>query len=182
MKLLKEAFGWVGTLVTAFAISILISTFVFQPTKVLGSSMEPTLRDQQRIYILKIPHTLNNMPEYGDVVIIDSRVNRERTLKDDLKENPFYKLVSGSENTDIWVKRVIGKPGDVLEFKDGKVFRNGQPLEEPYLKETMKYTSPKKFTVPDNHVYVMGDNRNHSSDSRMIGSVPLDHVLGVKVF
>ena len=88
-------------------------------------------------------------------------------------------LIKTAQTNDVWVKRVIGRPGDVLEFKDGHVWRNGEQLQEPYTKDTkMNYTRSTSVTVPEGHVFVMGDNRNHSSDSRFIGPVPVDHVLG----
>jgi signal peptidase I len=80
-----------------------------------------------------------------------------------------------------FVKRVIGKPGDVLEFKAHKVYRNSEALNEPYIKEMMNYESDNKWVVPDNHIFVLGDNRNNSEDSRMIGFIPLDHVMGKKL-
>ncbi|BCJ86996.1 signal peptidase I [Effusibacillus dendaii] len=181
MKSLKETISWIGTLATAVALSVLISAFVFQPTKVLGSSMEPTLQNNEYIFISKLPHTLKSEPDYGDIVIIDSRIDRTRTVKDDIVESPFFNLVTGHTDHDTWVKRVIGKPGDVLEFRDHKVYRNGTALNEPYLKETMNYSTNQKITVPADHIFVMGDNRNYSKDSRMIGSIPLDHVLGKMV-
>lgn len=181
MKFFKEILGWVGSLALAMGFAILISVFVFQPTKVLGSSMEPTLQNHERVYISKLSHTFGFEPNYGDIVIIDSRVNEKRTIADDLRDNPLVNLITGKER-EVWIKRVIGKPGDVLEFKDHKVYRNGNVVDEPYLKEIMQYSSNKKITVPANHVFVMGDNRNNSEDSRFIGPVPLDHVLGKKVF
>jgi len=82
---------------------------------------------------------------------------------------------------DVWVKRIIGKPGDTITFQDGKVIRNGQLLNETYTKEDMRFYPDKKIVVPADHVYVLGDNRNNSSDSRFIGSIPLNHVLGTVV-
>ena len=73
---------------------------------------------------------------------------------------------------------MIGKGGDVLEFKNGHVYRNGGELQEPYINEPMEFTMEGSYTVPEGMVFVMGDNRNHSSDSRFIGPVPIDHVLG----
>lgn len=182
MKRLKEIFNWLGSLVIAFLIVVLIGVFVFQPTKVIGHSMDPTLRDTQRVYISKLLHTFSSTPNYDNIVIIDRRVDRKRTFLDDLLDTPILNLFNGgSKDREIWIKRVIGKPGDVLEFKDNKVFRNGTALNEPYIKETMNYKSDEKFIVPADHIFVMGDNRNYSSDSRMIGFIPIDHVLGKKI-
>ncbi len=182
MRFVSELYQWIRTIVLAIAFAIVINVFVIQPTKVMGSSMQPTLQDKEIILISKLPHTLRDMPDYNDIVIIDSRVDRARTLKDDLLENPLFTLLMGKNEHDIWVKRVIGKPGDVLEFKNNKVYRNGEPLNEPYIKEPMITPTSEKVVVPKDHIFVMGDNRNNSKDSRVIGCIPLDHVLGKKVF
>ncbi len=183
MKLVKELWGWTKAIGISVSLALLISIFVLQPFKVDGHSMDPTLYDSERIYVSKISHTLSTMPEYGDIVVIDSRVERTRTFKDDLRENPLIMLVTGNKDEHtFWVKRVIGKPGDVLEFKDNQVYRNGQLLVEPYIKEKMVNQPDAKVVVPEKHVFVMGDNRNNSMDSRVIGVIPLDHVMGKKVF
>lgn len=181
-KLGAEIRSWVGSIGAAIGCALLIGIFIIQPTKVMGHSMDPTLHDQQRIFISKISHTFNLEPQYGDIVILDSRVDRERTFADDLVEHPLISLFTHEEdNQTIYVKRVIGKPGDVLEFKNHQVIRNGEPLNEPYLNETMNYSSSEKLTVPTDHIFVMGDNRNNSKDSRNIGFIPIDHVLGKKI-
>ncbi|MFS0839402.1 signal peptidase I [Paenibacillus sp. 1P03SA] len=181
MKIVKEAMGWAGSIGISFVLVLFIGIFVFQPYKVDGHSMDPTLQDKERIYVSKLVHTFAQEPEYGDIVVIDSRVDRPRTFKDSLMEQPVIQMIAGSANKKtFYVKRVIGKAGDVLEFKDHQVYRNGQALEEPYIKETMEFVSDQKWTVPEGHVFVMGDNRNDSEDSRDIGFIPLGHVMGVK--
>jgi signal peptidase I len=180
-SILKEIGAWISSIAIAFALTLLIGLFVFQPTKVLGHSMDPTLHDEQKIYVSKLSHTFRYEPKYGDIVIIDSRVDRPRTLKDDVLEHPLFELIRGVQDENMYVKRVIGKPGDVLELKDHKVYRNGQALDEPYINENMQYPAERKWTVPEGRIFVMGDNRNHSKDSRDIGFVPLDHVLGIKM-
>jgi len=82
---------------------------------------------------------------------------------------------------EFWVKRIIGKPGDTLEIRDGELYRNEELLEENYINEEMK-TRNVKFIVPENHVFVMGDNRNYSNDSRYIGPVPLENVRAKVLF
>lgn len=166
----------------AILLAILINVFVFQPFNVEGHSMDPTLHDQEHIYVSKIPHTLSKLPSYGDIVIIDSRLHRERLFKDELLDSAIVRLFTRDTNHSYYVKRVIGLSGDVIEVKNGKVYRNGKVLDEPYIMEAMNTTSKKKWTVPENHVFVMGDNRNHSTDSREIGFCPLDHVIGKMVF
>ncbi|BBB91874.1 MAG TPA: signal peptidase I [Methylomusa anaerophila] len=182
MKLLRELLDWVYSITIAFALALVINAFLFQPTRVQGSSMEPTLENNNYLFVSKISHTLGQLPDYSDIVIIDSRVLRERSWKDDISDplNTYLAVTKVINDSDhhIWVKRVIGKPGDTLEFKDGKVYRNGTALDEPYVKEAMQYASAQKIVVPENKVFVMGDNRNNSKDSRYIGPVPANHVLG----
>ncbi|AQT86079.1 signal peptidase I [Paenibacillus larvae subsp. larvae] len=182
MKIVKEAWSWISALAIAFILALIIGMFVFKPYKVDGQSMEPTLNDSQRIYISKLSHTFSYEPDYGDIVIIDSRLDRKRSIVDDFLENPLISLFRKGKDDFLYVKRVIGKPGDTLELKNHQVFRNGEALNEPYIKEAMREEPDKKWVVPEGHIFVMGDNRNNSKDSRMIGFVPMDHMLGIKMF
>lgn len=180
-KFWAEVWDWTYSIVIALALAMLVHIFLFVPTQVAGESMMPTLHNGQYLVVSKMSHVLRSLPDYGEIVIIDSRVRRQRTWGDDLAEpaHNYLGLFSPAHRTNyVWVKRVIGRPGDTLEFYDGRVYRNGTALDEPYLSEPMQYRSDVKITVPEGHVFVMGDNRNHSSDSRFIGPVPIDHVLG----
>ena len=167
---------WVCSLGVSLALALLINIFVIQHITVEGHSMDPTLQNQEHLVMSKAPHTLKQLPEYGDIVMIDSRVLRKRSWQDGVAES-LGRLFG--EQQYIFIKRVIGKPGDVLEFCEGQVFRNGVRLEEPYLAEPMRDRGPQKITVPERSIFVMGDNRNHSLDSRFIGVIPQEHVLGV---
>ena len=184
--IIKEIASWTGYILSAVLIGLAINTFVFQPTQIIGCSMESTFFENDKIMVNKLIHTLGSEPDYGDVVIIDSRVKRNRTLKDDLTDSLKYNAITSmitKEKQDIlWIKRVIGKAGDTLEYVDDKLYRNGQIVDETYIKETMSYFPEGKIIVPEGHLYVMGDNRNSSFDSRMIGFVPLDHVIGKYAF
>ncbi len=183
--MVKEMFDWIYSIVVALFLAMIIHIFLFVPTKVSGESMMPTLENGQYLIVSKISHVLRKMPDYGQIVIIDSRTRRDRTWLDDVLEpaNNYIALFDKSRaDHHVWVKRVIAREGDVLEFKDGGVIRNGERLSEPYIKEAMEFSLPDAYTVPAGYVFVMGDNRNHSSDSRFIGPVPTDHVLGNVVF
>lgn len=186
MKILKELLSWTGTILVSVVVALLVIIFLFQPTSVNGESMENTLHNMDKIIINKTQNIFHNTPDYEDIVIIDSRVDRKRSfldnITDPLKYNMLVTKFTGNEDEIFWVKRVIGKAGDVLEFNNGKVIRNGIALDETYTKETMDYESGEKITVDEKSVFVMGDNRNNSSDSRVIGCIPLDHVVGKYLF
>ena len=139
--------------------------------------MLPTLHNADSTFALKIQSDY----EYGDIVIIDSRIDERRSWLDPVLEHPLVARLLGEEAEYLWVKRVVGKPGDMLEFRDGQVIRNGTPIEEPYVLEPMQ-SSPEPVVVPEGSVFVMGDNRNNSTDSRMIGSIPRENVIGKVIF
>ncbi|TJY41306.1 signal peptidase I [Cohnella pontilimi] len=181
MNVVKKIWSWASTLAIAFVVASVVGIFIVQPYQVDGHSMDPTLHDSERVYVSKLPHTFSYLPEYGDIVIIDSRVDRNRGLKDDVLENPLIQLFRNTTDHVFYIKRVVGKPGDILEFKNHHVYRNGEEVNEPYVKEMMFFESDKKWIVPADHIFVMGDNRNNSEDSRDIGYIPLDHVLGKKI-
>ena len=178
---MHEVLDWLYSIVVALILAMIIHIFIFVPTRVSGESMYPSLQNGQYLIVSKIGHVLHKDVNYKDIVIIDSRVQRERTWADDVLEplDNYLSIFShNSQQHNIWVKRVIGKSGDELAFHDGYVYRNGEKLEEAYIKEPMEFSMDGTYVVPEGMVFVMGDNRNHSSDSRFIGAVPLDHVLG----
>lgn len=172
----KTLWDWTSSIIIALAIALLVNAFVFQRMVVAGPSMEPTLRDADQLFVQKVTHTLSRMPDYGDVVVIDSRIDRQRSIGDELTES-VQKL--RTQPNYFYVKRVIGKPGDSIEFKQGLVYRNGQKLDEEYVMEPRIHDADRSLKVPPGHLFVMGDNRNNSLDSRRIGSIPLDHCLGI---
>lgn len=185
MQLLNEIGEWIYSIVIALALALFINIFLFQPSLVVGQSMDPTLHDGQRIFLSKLSHTLGRMPDYGEIVTIDSRVFRERGWRDDLTDpllNWLNVLTGKQPAHTVWVKRIIGEPGDVLEFRQGQIYRNGTLLDEPYIKEPMHNLPDRQIKIPDDHVFVLGDNRNNSSDSRIIGSIPRSHILGTMIF
>jgi signal peptidase I len=175
--LLHSLWDWTKTGLVAITAAILINAYVLQAFQVKGESMLPTLHNSDSTFALKLQPSY----DYGDIVIIDSRIGEDRSWYDPVKEHPLVARLFGNISEYLWVKRVIGKPGDTLEFRDGRVIRNGTPLEEPYILEPMAAT-PEAIVVPEEHVYVMGDNRNNSTDSRVIGSIPLSNVIGKVIF
>jgi len=144
----------VETVVPAILIALLINLFLAQATRVYGQSMEPNLHSDQRLVVEKLTYNFH-VPQRGDIVVLK-----------------VPKAGSG-----LLIKRIIGLPGEKLEIKGGKVYINEQPLEEPYL-SNQSQRDVTAIVVPPEHVFVLGDNRGFSNDSRSFGPVPLDHVVG----
>lgn len=176
-KLISSLWDWTKTGTVAIAAAILINSYILQAFQVKGESMLPSLHDADSTFALKIQTNY----EYGDIVIIDSRIGERRSWLDPMREHPLIARVFDFKAEHLWVKRVIGKPGDTLEFRDGLVIRNGFAVDEPYVLEPMR-ASGEPFVVPEESLFVMGDNRNHSTDSRVIGSIPIGNVVGKVIF
>ena len=158
-----EVYEWVESCVIAVGVILLIFAFAARTATVSGPSMLPTLRDGDRLLLVQAGY---HDPQYGDVVVIDRSQSGEPPI----------------------IKRVIGRAGDEIDidFETGQVRRNGQTLDEPYLNEPTLTRRDVKFpvTVPEGSVFVMGDNRNHSADSRTreIGMIDLRRVMGKAVY
>lgn len=157
MSLKRIVWEWAWTIALAVIITLVFRTFVAEARWVPTESMVPTIQIGDRLMVEKVSKEI----ERGDIVVF--------------KPTPR----SGSK-LDL-VKRVIGLPGDQLEIKDGKVYVNGSPLDEPYLKEEMR-SNFGPFQVPQDSYFMMGDNRNNSYDSRSWGVVPKENLVGKALF
>ncbi len=157
-----DLFYWAEALVFALTFLVLLSVFFVRFSGVDGSSMLPTLVDNDQVLVQIVGY---DEPERGDIVVVYA---------------PYF------ENEPL-VKRVIAKGGDIVDIDpdSGMVSVNGEQLVEPYINETILNigTVSYPYEVPEGRVFVMGDNRNHSSDSRLaeIGALPYENIIG-KVF
>ncbi|NLN05569.1 MAG: signal peptidase I [Clostridiaceae bacterium] len=186
-KVTKKIFSWLLTITFAFVLALIINMYVLRPSKVSGDSMVPTLVDNETVYISRLPYVFGEV-KFGDIVVIDSNIKEERTFMKSVAETLKYNLLTKDlfeyEVDVFWIKRVIGVEGDVIEFKDNAIYRNGQKLKEDYIytQDVFTYPNGVTVTVEKGYIYVMGDNRNVSRDSRHEGLIPVTHVVGKLVF
>ncbi len=177
IRIVTELRDWTISIVTAIVVALLINVFVVELYTVQQSSMWPTFQEGDQILAWKVSRMLKITPDYGDIIIVDGNNSRSRKIKDEFIDSALISKITKRKNENIWIKRVIGKSGDHLEFIDNKVYRNGIMLEEDYLVEEMVVPF-ESVVVPQNHIYVMGDNRNGSKDSRQVGSIPYENIRG----
>lgn len=172
VDLMKEIREWVVAIAIAVVAALLIRNFVFTLVKVQGESMSPTLSNNDRLYVNRFFYS----PKKGDVVIFKPASDPDRP----------------------YIKRVIATEGDTvyIDFETGDIYVNGEVIDEPYIKEKTSrsgsyinkliangsYSKENPIVVEKNKIFVMGDNRNNSTDSRMIGQVPEDEIIGGAVF
>jgi signal peptidase I len=151
---------WLRDLMISLAISAFIIIFLYQPVKVEGTSMMPSLDDQERIFVNKYVYRLEPI-QRGDIVVF-------RYPRDTSKS---------------FIKRVIGLAGDRIRIESGEVFVNGEALEEDYVPAA--YADQRSYTemvVPVNSYFVLGDHRTMSNDSRDFGPVSIGYIYGKAVF
>ncbi len=179
-KIAKEVIGWILAIVIAFFISALLSSKAFAKVQVQQSSMENTLYNKQQIIIDKISYSFSE-PKKGDIIVfLDDNIEK-RDIVDDIKIfMEDLKLIKndGKINNRL-VKRVIGTPGDEIDIKDGFVYVNGEKLSETYIKgETLSNDLNFPIKVEENNLFVLGDNRTVSLDSRVFGCINYNQVEG----
>ncbi|NLC68494.1 MAG: signal peptidase I [Clostridiaceae bacterium] len=174
---LMEFLKWIETLVFAIVIALLIRAFVVEPVIVNGVSMEDTLFDGQRLIIYKLGYFFHP-PERGDIVVLQYRKGIVKDIPF-LKNFDFLNRILPSVIEIDYIKRIIAVPGDKIDIRDGYVYVNDNKLEEEYVKgETYKQLMDFPQVVPENSVFVMGDNRQNSRDSRIIGFIELNRIKG----
>lgn len=190
----KDIIEWIVCILVALILALLIRYFIGTPTVVKQSSMKPTLIENQRLILNRWTRTTNKMPERGDIITLEAPSEKyvydydENNVIARYENEPtnwfdkfvYYFLEIGKES---YIKRVIALPDEHLEIKDGKVYINGEELDEPYLQEGVVTTVDSNqpyydLVVPENCVFVMGDNRTASTDSRAFGCIPLEKLEG----
>jgi signal peptidase I len=152
--------SWARDLLLALGLAAIIIVFLYQPVKVEGTSMAPLLSDNERIFINKFVYRFEPI-ERGDVVVFWYPLDRSKSF----------------------IKRVIGLPGETVEIRQGRVYVNGNRLDETYVPP--QYADPSSYgliKVPPDEYFVLGDHRVSSNDSRVFGTVPNRYIYGKAVF
>ena len=153
----SEAWEWIKTLLLAVFTALIIRMFIFEVVVVKQSSMFPTLEENQKLGLLKTAYWFSE-PDRGDIVVI--------------------KISKGKD----YVKRVIGLPGETIEIRDSRVYIDGELLEEDYLRGDLVYPDFGPVRISEGAIFVLGDNRPNSVDSRSIGEIKTENVKGRVIF
>lgn len=160
----KKGYGAKGLIRDIIIVAAIVGLLLFfiKPIIVKQTSMLPTLQENNYLFLSRQAYTFGE-PERGDIVVFPHQDGEEEEL---------------------YIKRIIGLPGDVINIKDGKVYVNGKAEDDSYTKDGVTPGSVKDFKVPKGQLYVMGDNRVVSIDSRdpSVGTVKIDDVTGQAIF
>lgn len=189
---IRDIIEWIICIVVALVIAILFRYYIGTPTIVKQPSMFPTLKEDQRLWLNRWDRTIHKMPEKGDIITFEAPTTTilktgevEESVIARYKNEPkgifskfsFYVLEIHKTS---YIKRVIGLPGDHIVIEDGTVYINDEEYEEDYLQPGVITDNGKGFCtdviVPENTVFVMGDNRSQSTDSRCFGCIPLEKI------
>lgn len=195
---IKNILEWVYCIIIAVVLALLFRYFIGTPTIVKQVSMYPTLEQNQRLWLNRWGRTTGTLPKRGEIITFEepSKITYSESEID--LSNPVAKyenrtgwdwfvnnfLEMGSKRS--YIKRVIALPGEHVKIENGKVYINGKELEESYLQSGVVTdvigVGFSDFTVPQNCIFAMGDNRNHSTDCRSFGCIPLEKIESTVAF
>lgn len=162
-SLRRTIIEWAAVIGGGIAIALLIEAFLIQAFWIPSESMTPTLNVDDRVLVNKRAYTFGDVGR-GDIIVF---------------ERPEAAVRPGTEgDTNDLIKRVVAVEGDTIESRQGSVYVNGEPQDESYLEPGTPTNNLPRQRVPPDHVFVMGDNRTNSDDSRMFGPVPEDDIVG----
>lgn len=164
----NEWFDWLKALLIALGLALIVRTFFFAPIVVDGPSMQPTLHNGDQMIVNKFVYNISE-PDRFDIVVFHATDKKD------------------------FIKRVIGLPGEHVAVKDEVLYIDGEPVDEPFLEEQKENLEPQEVltddfqledlpgndtTIPDGYVLVLGDNRDNSTDSRILGLISEDQIVG----
>ena len=187
----KEFLEWIYCIIIALVLAVLFRYFIGTPTIVKQVSMYPTLVQDQRLWLNRWGRTTKKLPNRGDIITFEEPAKTQYSYSEIDLNNPVAKyenktgfnwfvhnfLEIGKRS---YIKRVIALPGEHVEIKNGNVLIDGKKLSEPYLQAgivtDVLNAGFDDFVVPEKCVFAMGDNRNHSTDCRAFGCIPLERI------
>lgn len=188
-QITKEILEWIICIIIAIAVALVIKYFVGTPTIVKSVSMKPTLIEGQRLILNRLPRTVKQIPQRGDIITFEQPSKLEATsVIATYEEEPqgllgkfaYHVLEVGKKS---YIKRVIALPGEQVEIKNKKIYINGEELEENYLQETVETEVQNEylqnFIVPENCIFALGDNRSQSMDCRKFGCIPIEKLESI---
>ena len=156
---LRSAIEWGAVIVGALVIALVVKVFLIQAFYIPSESMVPTLKVGDRVLVNKLDDGVGGI-ERGDVIVFDRPGG------------------PGADGISELIKRVVALPGETIEAEDGRVMIDGEFLDEDYLPDDVTTSSFGPETIPEGHVWVMGDNRNFSDDSRRFKTIPEEDIVG----
>ena len=200
---LREVIEWLACIIIAVALALSVRYYIGTPTVVQQTSMFPTLKENERLWLNRWGRTTKKMPERGDIITFEapSVIKVEDIDYDNpvavynyepkglIERFAYYVIETPLKKS--YIKRVIGLPGEYIEIKDGAVYIDGEKLEENYLPEgtvtdmlqgNSNETFFTNFTVPEGYVFALGDNRGGSTDCRAFGCIPKEKIEGTVAF
>lgn len=183
-SILKDLTEWIFTIIIAVIVSLFVVSNIITITQIKEQSMEPTFKENDRVVVYKLGYYFS-APKRGDIVILNKNATKKGLLVNminegkDIFENISYRFTGVIEKKNL-IKRVVGVPGDTIDIKDGSVYINGN-LEEGYDFSGMTYENSDfsyPIVIPENKVFVLGDNRQNSLDSRGLGLIDYAQIKG----
>lgn len=186
----KSIFIAIFILIIVAFLGILFRYYILDSVTIHGTSMYPTFKDYDEIHITRYFKITGFTPKHGKIINFEEPLNNGKISN----ENPtaIYDYNSNlgfsfnfDNSSNMCIKRIVGLPGEHIELKEEKVFVNGKSLDESYLKSdtiTNRSGILSDFIVPENTVFVLGDNREHSEDSREFGCIPYERIDGIAYY
>ena len=193
-SIIKETIEWILCFVIAVVLALIVRYYIGTPTEVRMSSMFPTLHEGERLWLSRLGRTTKKLPNRGDIVTFEAPSKKKfenneadisnpvaeynNNINGTLEKFSYYVLELTKES---YIKRVIGLPGEYVYIdENGNVYVDGNLLDESYLPNGVKTKTGtfNELVVPDGYLFVMGDNREYSMDSRAFGCIPIEKVEG----
>lgn len=166
-------------MLTALVIAVVIKTFLIQPFWIPSESMLDTIHVNDRVMVNKLAYQWGE-PQRGDIVVFrdPAEPEREESIPEAVIRSVMEAVGIRTRGRDDLIKRVIGLPGETITIEDNRVLVDGEPINESYLPDSATMADEGPFLVGQDEVFVMGDNRQFSFDSRRFGSIPYDDLIG----